>query len=366
MISAMTTDFRPAGRQPAGPSFGTQNVPHLAAALQGSADEFNELTEPYRRELRVHCYRILGSLAEAEDMVQETLLHAWKRLGTFQGRSSFRAWLYKIATNACLDALDKRRSRRLLPTNLFPASDPHSPVAPPSTEISWLEPFPDEWLVDQAAINPEAHYSAYESVSLAFLAALQTLPPRQRAVLILSDVLEWSAQEMADLLGASLSAIASALHRARATMSTTYHGHSPEEHGGLPTDERTRQMLNRYVHAWQTADVEGLVDLLKEEAVLSMPPSSSWYRGAAAIRAFSAATLFAEGGMFGGKAAGRWRLVPTQANGSPAFAVYQLAKGNHYVPSGIQVLESEAGHLTRVTCFLDPALPARFGIPDPR
>src|SRR5512141_952986 len=137
---------------PASPEY----ADHLAAALQGNADEFNALTEPHRRELRVHCYRILGSLTEAEDMVQETFLHAWQRLSTFQGRSSFRAWLYKIATNACLDALDKRRIRRLLPVNAVPASDPHAAIAPPSAEISWLEPFPDEWLVDQSAANPEA------------------------------------------------------------------------------------------------------------------------------------------------------------------------------------------------------------------
>lgn len=341
------------------------DVPHLAAALQGNSDEFNQLTEPYRRELRVHCYRILGSLTEAEDMVQETFLHAWKSLATFQGRSTFRAWLYKIATNACLDELDKRRSRRLLPADLYPAADPRSPISPPPAEIGWLEPFPDEWLLDRTAANPEAHYSAYESVSLAFLAALQTLPPRQRAVLILSDVLDWSAREMADLLGASLPAVASALHRARATMAAAYHGHASHDRGRLPTDERTRALLDRYVHAWQTADVDGLVGLLREEAVLSMPPSPSWYRGPAAIRAFVAATLFADHGMFEGVAAGRWRLLPAQANAAPAFAVYERVGSGGWKPSGIQVLDFEAGRLSQVTCFLDPSLPARFGIQTP-
>jgi RNA polymerase sigma-70 factor (ECF subfamily) len=333
---------------------------HLAAALQGNADEFNELTEPHRQELRVHCYRILGSLTEAEDMVQETFLHAWKRLATFQGRSSFRAWLYKIATNACLDELDKRRTRRRLPVDVTPPSDPQSPIAPPPTEISWLEPFPDEWLIDQAAANPEAHYSGYESVSLAFLAALQTLPPRQRAVLILSDVLDWSAQEMSDLLGTSLSAVASALHRARVTMAATYHGQTPQGGGGMPTDKRTRDILDRYVRAWQTADVDGLVNLLREDAVMSMPPSPSWYQGQQAIRGFVAATVFGDEGMFGGRAAGRWQLVPTQANGQPAFAVFQKLETGEVQPSGIQVLTLEDGGFSQITCFLDPSLTSRF------
>ena len=271
----MTTPANQAQPGRGAPPAGAEYTARLAAALKGNTDEFNALTEPHRRELCVHCYRILGSLTEAEDMVQETFLHAWKRLQTFQGRSSFRAWLYKIATNACLDELDKRRTRRLLPVNAAPAADPHGPIAPPPAEVSWLEPFPDEWLVDQTAANPEAHYSAYEAVSLAFLAALQALPPRQRAVLILSDVLDWSAQETADLLGASLAAVASALHRARVTMAATYHGHAPEERRGQPEDPHTRAMLDRYMRAWQTADVNGLVNLLREEAVMSMPPSSS-------------------------------------------------------------------------------------------
>jgi RNA polymerase sigma-70 factor (ECF subfamily) len=346
------------------PSPGADFAVHLAGALSGSTDEFSALTEPHRHELRVHCYRILGSLTEAEDMVQETFLHAWRRLSTFQGRSSFRAWLYKIATNACLDALDKRRTRRLLPVNVVPATDPDSPIAPPSYEISWLEPFPDEWLVDRGATNPETRYSANESVSLAFLAALQSLPPRQRAVLILSDVLDWSAQEMADLLGTSLSAVASALHRARVTMAASYHGRIPEERGSLPADAHTREMLDRYMQAWQTADVDGLVDLLTEDAVLSMPPSPSWYRGRSDIRAFTLATLFADEAMFKGKAAGRWHLVPTYANGQPAFAMFQKLESGGYQPSGVQVLTLEAGRLAAIICFLDPTLNARF-VPSP-
>ncbi|MGE5074211.1 MAG: RNA polymerase subunit sigma-70, partial [Anaerolineae bacterium] len=234
------------------------------------------------------------------------------------------------------------------------------PIAPPTPEIGWLEPFPDEWLADQGAVNPEAHYSAYESISLAFLAALQTLPPRQRAVLILNDVLDWSAQETAELLGTTVSAVASMLRRARVTMAATYHGRSPDERRGPGIDQHTQRMLDRYMHAWQTADVAGLVDLLKEDAVLSMPPSPSWYRGSAAVGAFVGATVFAEQGMFGGKASGRWKLVPTRANGEPAFAAYQSMENGELQPSGVQVLTFEGGRISVITSFVEPSLTQWF------
>ncbi len=346
----------------ASPQGGAEYNVHLAAALRGNAEEFSRLTEPHRRELQVHCYRILGSLTEAEDMVQETFLHAWKRLSTFQGRSSFRAWLYKIATNACFDTLDKRRRQRRLPSSVYPAADPRAPLAPPPREISWLEPFPDEWLVDQAAINPEARYSTYESISLAFLAALQTLPPRQRAVLILMDVLDWSAQETADLLGTSVSAVASALHRARSTMLKQYPKRGPERRGGLPPDPRTRELLDRYMRAWQAADVDGLVSLLKADAVFSMPPSASWYRGSIAIGEFVSTAVFADGDPFQGEASGRWKLVPTSANGESAFAVYERQDQGSYRPFGLHVLTLDGDKISQVISFIDSALPSRFGI----
>jgi RNA polymerase sigma-70 factor (ECF subfamily) len=350
----------PQDRSPSSPRM---DAAALAAALQGNTEEFSKLTEPHRRELQVHCYRILGSLTEAEDMVQETFLRAWKKLATYQGRASFRAWLYKIATNACLDTLDQRRSRRYLPPDLYPASDPQELFSPPAAEVSWLEPYPDEWQTDQAAANPEAHYSTHESISLAFLTALQTLPPRQRAVLILSDVLDWSAREIADLLGITVSAVASALHRARVTLSRTYHGHEGEPRMNLPADEHTQKLLHRYVHAWQTADVEGLVALLKQDASLAMPPSPSWYRGRTAIRQFVSSTVFADQGLFPGKARGRWRLIPVRANGQTAFAAYQWMPTNDYRPSGIHVLTWEGNRLAQITCFLNPALLSHFGVP---
>jgi RNA polymerase sigma-70 factor (ECF subfamily) len=334
----------------------------LAAARRGDQYEFSSLTEPYRHELQIHCYRILGSLHEAEDLVQETLLRAWRRLDSYEGRASFRAWLYKIATNACLDVLDQRRSRRTLPTSARPASDPHTPIAPPPSEPVWLEPFPDEWLVEAAA-SPEARYTALESVSLAFLAALQALPPRQRAVLILSDVLDWSAREVAELLGLTVSAANSALHRARVTLTKHYHGREPESVAKSRVDIQTQRLLERYVQAWETADVARLVALLKEDATFTMPPSPSWYRGRAAIGAFVAVTVFADHGMFPGKAAGRWRLVPTRANAQPAFAIYQRMEGNVYQAFGIHVLTFEAGRLAEITSFIDSSLPLRFGLP---
>jgi RNA polymerase sigma-70 factor (TIGR02960 family) len=224
----------------------------LAAARDGDPGQFSELTEPYRHELQVHCYRILGSLHEAEDMVQETFLRAWRRLGTYEGRASFRAWLYKIATHACLDFLDQKRSRRLLPHTSLPASDPHAQIASPAAELAWLEPFPDEWLNDPSAVNPEARYTATESVSLSFLTALQALPPRQRAVLILRDVLDFSAGETAEVLEITVSSANSALHRARSTLTGRYHGRHPEETTASLTDERTQSLLDHFVKAWET------------------------------------------------------------------------------------------------------------------
>lgn len=336
---------------------------HLAAARRGDSQIFGELTEPYRRELQVHCYRILGSLHEAEDMVQETLLRAWKRLDSYEGRASFRAWLYKIATNACLDKLDSKRSRRLLPFNILPASDPKSSIQPPSPEITWLEPFPDEWLGDESAINPEARYTASESVSLAFLTALQALPPRQRAVLILRDVLDFSAIETAEVLELTVSSVNSALHRARVTLSDRYSGRELESSTTPLDDERTQWLLDHFVQAWESADVDGLVALLKEDATFAMPPSPSWYQGPTAISIFVAATVFTDDGMFGGKASGRWRLVRTNANATPAFALYQRTETNEYQAFGIHVLEIRAGGLAQIVSFIDPSLPTRFGLP---
>ena len=353
-------------RNPAAPKPPSQNpveAEYLAAARHGDSHRFGELTEPYRRELQVHCYRILGSLHEAEDMVQETMIRAWKHLAAYEGRASFRSWLYKIATNACLDFLDSKRSRRLLPFTILPASNPKSAIQPPSHEMTWLEPFPDEWLADKSALNPEARYSDSESISLAFLAALQALPPRQRAVLILRDVLDFSANETTDILDLTLSSVNSALHRARVTLSNRYHGREPESSTTPLNDERTQWLLDHFVQAWEKADVDGLVALLKEDASFAMPPTPSWYQGHTAIGIFAAATVFGDDGMFSGNAGGRWRLLRTNANGSPAFAIYQRTEAGTYNAFGVLEVEQKAGMLSQLICFIDPTLPIRFGLP---
>jgi RNA polymerase sigma-70 factor, ECF subfamily len=335
---------------------------HLTAARSGDEHHFAKLTDPFRRELQVHCYRILGSLNEAEDMVQETMLRAWKRLNTYEGRASFRAWLYKIATNVCLDLLASNRRRRLLLPQSMPASNPTEEIAPPSTELAWLEPFPDEWLEDTSAINPEAHYTDTESISLAFLTALQALPPRQRAVLILRDVLDFSANETSEILETTVPSVNSALHRARRTLSDHYHGRELPVSSSVD-DERTQWLLDQFVRAWESADVDGLVALLREDAILAMPPSPSWYQGRTAIGRFAAATVFGDGGMFGGLAAGRWRLMSARSNASPAFVIYQNTDSDEYQAFGIHVVEIKAGKIFQIISFIDPSLPARFGFP---
>ena len=330
-------------------------IKHLAA----DPEQFGELTEPYRRELQIHCYRILGSLQEAEDMVQEAMLKAWKRIETYEGLASFRAWLYKIATNTCLDFLDSKRSRRLLPFQTSPASDPHT-ILSPAREITWFEPLPDEWLEDVNAVDPEARYSESESVSLSFLTALQILPPRQRAVLILRDVLDFSAIETADLLELTVSSVNSLLHRARKTLAENYQAETAIK---PLTDEKTQWLLDRYVRAWRAADVDGLVALLKRDAVLAMPPSPSWYQGKFAIGKFVATTVFGNAGMFPGKARNRWQFIPTRANASPALAMYKRDDKNQYEAFGLQVLILKGGKVAQIINFIDPNLPSRFGLP---
>lgn len=334
--------------------FNLVEIPHLAAARAGDSHAFSNLTEPYRRELQLHCYRLLGSLHEAEDLVQETLLRAWRRLDSYEGRAPFRAWLYKIATNACLDTM-KQRTRRALPLSLFPAANPAEPLAPPTADPIWLEPFPDEQLPEMAAASPEARYALHESISLAFLAALQLLPPRQRAVLILRDVLDWRASEVAELLEMTVSAANSALHRARTILTQNYH---VAEIAPAAADEKMEALLKRYMQAWESADIPALIALLKEDATLSMPPSSSWYHGKESIAAFLSAVPFA------GAAPGRWRTLATRANGQPAVAFYQRdGASNVCQPFAIQVLALDRAWIREMTTFINPALFSYFNLP---
>lgn len=330
---------------------------HLAAALRGDRGHFSQLTEPYRPELQVHCYRMLGSLEDAEDLVQETLLRAWRSLDTYAGRASLRAWLYKIATNACLDVLDKR-SRRVLPTFTQAPANPRQPHIPSLDGVFWLEPFPDV-LLPGVPSNPEAHYSLQESVRLAFLVALQHLPPRQRAVLLLRDVLDWRAKEVAEQLDMTLSAVNSALHRARTTLRTNFHHDDAMAIGREgQADPPIQQVLDQYIEAWQTADIDRLVALLKVDATFSMPPSPSWYQGREAIFTFLATSRLL------GEVPRQWQLVPTRANAQPAFGLYQYeSERDAYGASAIQVLTLYEKQIADVTTFVNPALFSRFNLP---
>jgi RNA polymerase sigma-70 factor (ECF subfamily) len=320
-------------------------------------DAFQALAEPYRRELQLHCYRLLGSLQEAEDLVQDTFLRAWRAREQYAGRTSFRNWLYRIATNACLNVLARRRfASRVLPTTAGPPAR-RFPAGGPPTDVAWLEPYPDAALdgIADAAPGPAARYELREAVQLAFVAAIQQLPPRQRAILLLRDVLGWSAAESAQLLDSSVTSVNSALQRARATLGSRFPSGQP---ASLPaTDERQQALLQRYVQAWEQVDLDGFVALLREDAVLSMPPWREWYLGREAIRGFFGWAWAELGG-------GPFRLVPIGANRQPAFAEYapdprRPARAAH----AIQVLTLRDDGIAALTGFRDPRLFGAFGLP---
>jgi RNA polymerase sigma-70 factor (ECF subfamily) len=324
---------------------------NLESARTGDQKAFEQLIEPYRRELLVHCYRILGSFEDAEDMLQETFLRAWKRLDSFEGRSSLRTWLYKIATNACLDGLDSRRVRGL-PRELYPSGDPTRPLPPPSQVVNWVEPLPDEWIDDQPNIYPEARYEVRESITLAFIAALQKLPGRQRAVLLLCDVMGWSSGEATQILDMTSAAVNSALQRARETM------RQPLERKTRPAglNEQLSTLLARYVTAWETADSAALIAVLREDVALTMPPLPVWFGGRADIQAFLDGFLFRSADTF------QVKLKALRANGSPAFAVYQLDGQGNFRAAAIHILSIENGGIAEINDYLtfDGQLFSRF------
>jgi RNA polymerase sigma-70 factor, ECF subfamily len=327
----------------------------ILAARAGDQTAFARLIEPYRQELLVHCYRMLGSIEDAEDTLQETFLRAWRRLGTFEGRASFRAWCYKIATHAAIDARDRRP--RLMPMHTNSAADPSDPLPAPRGEPIWLEPLPDTMLSTVGA-EPDAVYDARESVALAFLAALQHLPGRQRAVLILRDVLAWRAEEVAVLLDMTVAAANSALQRARTTM-RALPGSYRVDTDTSSSDTQVNVLLSEYVRAWETADVDRLVGLLHDDAMLTMPPLPAWFEGRTAIGEF----LFRH--IFAADAAGRFRLLPTRANRCPAFAAYTQGPDGVYRPGALQVLTITGGRIAALHDFLvgDDRLFARFDLP---
>ena len=328
----------------------------LAAARGGDSEAFSQLTEPYRLELRTHCYRMMGSIEDAEDLVQETFLRAWRRIETYEGRASFRAWLYKIATNACLDALE-RLPRRILPLEEGDSGPGQLTEQASGSEPAWVEPFPDAWVTANSA-GPEARYDAYESISLAFLVALQILPPRQRTVLILADVMDWALAEIGDVLGISLSAATSLLHRARETMKQrNQSGKLYRSKVSIP-NEQTRRILDQYARAWESADLEGIIALLADDAVFPMPPMPVAVLGKPAMVALYTEQIFA------GDAQGRWKLVPIRANGLPGFAFYRLDEVTHQHQAYVlQVLTIQNGLVVNATTFGFPALFRYFDLP---
>ncbi|MEU0437440.1 sigma-70 family RNA polymerase sigma factor [Streptomyces sp. NPDC006290] len=311
-------------------------------------DDFVRLTDPYRRELLAHCYRMLGSVDDAEDLVQETYLRAWRSYDGYEGRASLRTWLYRIATNTCLTALEGR-GRRPLPTGLGgPGAAPEEPLRAPATDIPWLQPLPDT-LVDPATV-----VAARGSLRLALVAALQNLPARQRAVLILRDVLAWRASEVAALLDTSTAAVKSTLQRARARLDEV----APEEDLVVePDGADDRELLDRYVKAFENADMGSLLSLLRDGVELEMPPHLEWFSGKKDVLRFLRVRVLS------GREAGWIRMLPVRANGQPAVAAYERGVDGVLRAHSVQVLTVEERGVARLTVFLDPGLFAAFGLP---
>jgi len=314
------------------------------------SEDFTSATGRFRGELLAHCYRMLGSAEEAEDLVQETYLRAWRSYAGFEGRSSVRTWLYRIATNACLTALE-RRGRRPLPSGLgAPSGDPETPVVA-GPEVPWLQPLPGALLAAERA-DPASVTASRAGIRLAFVAALQHLSARQRAVLILRDVLEWPAAQVADLLGTTTTAVNSGLRRARAQLAQAL---PAEDELAEPAEPDRRALLDRFAAALENADVTALAQLLAEDVALEMPPALTWFTGRPAVVAFTAAQLLTEPGAL--------RLVPVTANGQPAFAVYRRDSGTAYHAHAVQVLTMTATGIARIVAFTDPGLFTSFGLP---
>jgi RNA polymerase sigma-70 factor (ECF subfamily) len=317
----------------------------LAAAQAGDETAFGRLVEPYRRELHAHCYRMLGSVHDAEDALQDALLRAWRGLRGFEGRSSLRSWLYRIATNACLDVV-ARRPKRVLPIDYGPATDPHVGPGEPITESVWLEPYPDEMLgLEDGYAAPEATYEQREAVELAFIAALQHLPATQRAVLILREVLGFSAKEVADTLDTTVASVNSALQRARAAVEERVPEQSQQATLRALGDDQVRELVDRYVDAWERRDVEAFAAMLAQDATLAMPPLATWYEGREGIAAWAAGWPLS--------GAWRWKTVFVRANGQPALGFYAWDEEQQaYLPFALNVLTLRGTEVSDVTAFV--------------
>lgn len=320
------------------------------SAVTATGSDIEEL-ETHRKELLAHCYRMLGSTFEAQDAVQETLIRAWKNIGSFEGRSSLRSWLYRIATNVCLDMLDSAQ-RRARPMDLGPARSADTPLPAPLPEVTWLEPIPDRTVMP-SDVDPSEIVELRESVRLAFMAALQNLPPQQRAVLIFREVLKWRAAEVAEVLDVTPTSVNSALQRARAAL----HGIRVEPTEVLkPEDDAQRELLDRYVDAFERYDMDALTALLREDATFSMPPFDLWLQTHDDIRKWC---LGPGSGCEGS------RLIPTVANGTPAYGQYKPGEGAYLEPWSLQVVEIADGRIVGLNFFLDTGrLFPLFGLPD--
>ena len=321
------------------------------------SEDFTSLAGQFRGELLAHCYRMLGSAEEAEDLVQETYLRAWRSFAGFEGRSSMRTWLYRIATNACLTAIE-RRGRRPLPSGLGgPDEDPAAPLMA-AAEVPWLEPLPDALLAAEHD-DPAAVAVSRAGIRLALVAALLYLSARQGAVRILRDVLEWPAAQVADLLGTTTTAVNSMLRRARAQLAQALPG---EDEVAEPAEPYRRALLDRFAAAFEHADVRALAELLREDVALEMPPMTAWFAGREAVTRFFESHVLTAPGLF--------RMVPTMANGQPAFAAYRRGRDGTYEAHALQVLTVTTTGIARLVIFLDPALfaafrlPPRFGAPE--
>jgi len=349
-VSSTSTD--PLARQP----------DLLEAARGGDEDAFGRLVEAYRRELHAHCYRMLGSVHDAEDALQDAMLRAWRGISRFEGRSSLRSWLYTIATNTCLDLIGKR-PKRVLPVDYGPPADPHEGPGEPLVESVWVEPYPDERLgLEDGYAAPDARYEQRESVELAFIVALQHLPPNQRAVLILREVLGFSAREVAETLETTTASVNSALQRARKAVEERVPEQSQQTTLRSLGDERVREIVDSYVDAWQREDVDAVVAMLTEDAAFAMPPMSAWFRGTEELKVFLA------GWPLSGQ--WRWRPIHARANGQEALAFYSWdEEAGSYLPFALNVLTLRGERISEITAFItrsieDPGREAMARMPE--